>query len=193
MKAIVASARARVALVTCDAMAYTLEAGQFLDIQVDQLARMLALIAARWFLWLQGRQATLAAPGETGRHGRAGQLQVAGDLICCEPVLPSQRLDQADLVFGRAIGNGLEAGRAVGQSARPFRSVAGQPLAGGALADAKAADRPQTGGGSFPLDPRKSCVHSGAGCSFLRFIRGRVATTTFTPSDGINYVLRSQT
>src|SRR4028118_1396858 len=138
MKAVVARPTPGVAPVPCDAMAHALKARQLLDVQVDQLARVLALIAHGRLLRLQGCQATQAAPGEPGCYIGAGELQLAGDLVCGEPVLPPEHLDHADPVLGRAVGNSPRAGRAVLEAAGPFRPVAGQPLAGGALADAKA-------------------------------------------------------
>ena len=71
MKAVVACTSAGVAPITCDAMANPLEAGELLDVQVDQLARVLTLIAPRRLLWLQGRQATQPSPGAPGGRPKA--------------------------------------------------------------------------------------------------------------------------
>jgi hypothetical protein len=55
MKAIISATSAGVAPVTRDAMAHPLEAGQLLDVQVDQFARVLMLIAPGRLLRLQSR------------------------------------------------------------------------------------------------------------------------------------------
>jgi hypothetical protein len=101
-------------------MAHPLEARQLLDVQVDQLARVLALIAPGRLLRLQGRQATQAAPGEPGCYSGAGQLQLAGDLLGGEPVLPPEHLITPIQYSPVRLATVPRAGRAVVQSAWPF-------------------------------------------------------------------------
>jgi hypothetical protein len=69
-------------------MADSLKAGQLLDVEVDQLARALALIAPVRLLHVQSRQPTQSAPGEPSRHGGAGKVQLAADLLGCELACP---------------------------------------------------------------------------------------------------------
>jgi hypothetical protein len=128
------------------------------------------------------------------------QPQLAGDLVGRQPILSPEHLSHADPVLGCAVCNAPRAGRAVVQPAWPFRPVAGQPLAGGALADAKA-----TGHLANRLAVLKDAAdhfrstQPGRAGILVRVVHSsgpsgvRVATTTFGPSDGMNNLLRSHT
>ena len=64
MKAVVFSSCAGIAPVVCDAIAHTHKTSQFLDTQVDQLARVLTLIAPGRLLQLQGQQGAQSVSSE---------------------------------------------------------------------------------------------------------------------------------
>ena len=62
-------------------MAGSLEAAELLDIDVDQLAGMLALVAADRFGRLQGSDAIEAETPEDAADGRRRDAQFGGDLL----------------------------------------------------------------------------------------------------------------
>jgi hypothetical protein len=108
---------------------------EFLDVDVDQLARSLTLIALRG---LQAETAEFAHPDprENPRDCRERHLEHLGDLGAGQPHTP-QRRDRFDTPLVRAIGNQGRRGRAVQQAGVPLGAVAGNPLARSAVGDSR--------------------------------------------------------
>ena len=78
------SPAARIALAAAiagDAMADGIETTEFLDVDMDDLAGLLALIAWPWLLRLERREQTEAAPPENARDTGFGDDELAGDML----------------------------------------------------------------------------------------------------------------
>src|SRR5690606_22004364 len=78
-----------------DAVTDLVETAELLEVDVDQLARMLALIAADRFGRLERRNAIEAKAPENPADGRRRHPELGGDLLA-GPALPAQRLDPFD-------------------------------------------------------------------------------------------------
>lgn len=105
-----------------------LEAAEFLDVDVDQLARAPALIAVRWLGRLEA--AALAEPDPLQPKGNRGERQAErlGYLGRCHPQPPQG----ADRLHGRgrcAVRNAPWRRRSIEQSGLPLRAPAAKPLA----------------------------------------------------------------
>ena len=92
---------ARLALlpVAGDAMADALEAAELLDVDVDQLARLLPLVAADRLGRLERRDAIEAEALEDAADGRRRDAQFGGDLLA-GPALTAQGLDLSTIAAG---------------------------------------------------------------------------------------------
>jgi hypothetical protein len=76
-----------------DAMSHRADASEFLDIEVDQFAGMLALVAPYRPGWLQGRDPVEAEPSQDAADGRRRHGDLGGDLLG-RVALSSQSLDR---------------------------------------------------------------------------------------------------
>ena len=76
-------------------MADALEAAELLDVDVDQLAGMLALVAAHRLGRLQGGEAVEAEALEDAADGRRRDAEFGGDLLAGE-ALTAQGFDPLD-------------------------------------------------------------------------------------------------
>lgn len=146
MEEVVAGAFACSPPVASDAVADPLEAGELLDVEMQELARPLALIAAHRRGLVQALEASEPAPLQPGGDSGACQLQLRRDLFGGEPIIPPQALHHVDPGIERAVGDRLRPRGAVLKPRRPGLTEAGQPLARRPLAHAKAgrhvSDRP---------------------------------------------------
>ena len=101
-----------------DAMAGLVEAGELLDVQVDQVTRSSPLVAAHRLLGRERGQAVQAEAHELGGDRRAGKVEAAGDLLAGHPAL-AQAHDQGLPTRGRSAA----AGCAVATSDRAARAA----------------------------------------------------------------------
>jgi len=117
------------------------DASELLDVDVDQLARTLALIANSG---PQAQPTELAHPdpGQDPRDGRHSHVQALGDLSASHPQTP-QRRDHVDTLIRRARGTPLRCRGAIQQPMLTFQAKASDPLAGRALADPGGLRRPR--------------------------------------------------
>ena len=92
------AARAPVALpsaLSSDAMADAVDPAEFLDVDMDELARMLALVAAHRLGGLESGQAIEAEALENAADGGGGHTNLEGDLLAGQP-LAAQGFDLLD-------------------------------------------------------------------------------------------------
>jgi hypothetical protein len=110
-----------------------LDAAEFLDVDVDQLARAFALIALRR---LQPEPAELAHPDPRQDARDRGQrpIEHLGNLGPGE-AQPAQRRDRLDRVLVGAVGHAMWRRGAIEQPELAFGPVARDPLRARALAD----------------------------------------------------------
>jgi len=94
-----AAAVALASPVTGDAVADPVELTELLDVDVDQLAGPLALVAARWFGRLEGAQPVEAQALEDPADGGGGDTGFGGDRLAGQ-ALAAQRLDAIDRGLG---------------------------------------------------------------------------------------------
>ena len=101
--ALAAPARAGLAgAVAGDAMADLVEAAELLDVEMDEFARMLALVAAHGFGGLESLEAAQAGGGEDAADGGGRDPDGLGDVGSREPVAPQRdHLMDDDLGVGR--------------------------------------------------------------------------------------------
>ena len=131
-------ARARgviVLAITGDAMARAHDACEFLDVEVDEIARVLALVAAHRRRRLQGGEAGAMAEQEAG-DGGFGELGGAGDLEARE-FAAVQREDASHPERVGGSGGTFWARTAIGEPAVALGAEAGEPLVSGAHRNAK--------------------------------------------------------
>lgn len=138
MQEVVAHAFTRPAPVAGDAVADTREAGELLDVEMDQFARPLALIASDRLLGHQRGKASEPHSRQPSGHRGAGKAQPDGDLLAAQPILPTQASCHCPPEPASLIVSGVRAGRAVLKARRPLGPPAGEPLAGRPFADPEA-------------------------------------------------------
>lgn len=120
---------ARLALVAAgDAMADALEAAELLDVDVDQLAGMLALVTADRLGRLQGGDAIEAEPPEDAADRRRRDAGFGGDLLA-GPALAAQGFDLRDDGRRRRPVQAARPRGTISKARNAFRPEAGQPLA----------------------------------------------------------------
>src|ERR1700733_7898671 len=86
-----APAPVRTAAVACDAMAYAVELAELFDVDVDELAGMLALVAAHGLGRLQHLELVQAQPLEDAAHRRRRDADLGGDRLAGQPLAPQRR------------------------------------------------------------------------------------------------------
>src|SRR5437588_6048787 len=111
----------------------TLDAAELLDINVDELAGSLALVAL-CRLECEPAEPAQPDPGQDAGDGRERHLEEFGQVRAGE-AQPPERGDRLDAVLGRAIGEVDRRRRAVEQPELAILAVAGDPLTRAADAD----------------------------------------------------------
>jgi hypothetical protein len=111
-----------------DAMAGLVEAGELLDVEMDQIAGSGALVTAHRLLGRKRGQAVQAEAHELGGDGRAGQVKAACDFLAGHPAL-AQAHDQGLPALGDPRRHMARPRRAIEQPERPFGAVSGEPFA----------------------------------------------------------------
>ena len=135
-----ARARGVIALaVAGDAMAGAHDASELLDVEMDEITRMLALVAAHGRGRLQGGKASAMAAQEAG-DGGFGEPGGASDLEAWEPAAAQgQHAGDAERMDG--FWGTLGARTTVQEAAAAFGAEAGKPLVSGALGNAQSSSR----------------------------------------------------
>ncbi len=110
-----------------------LDPAELLDVDVDQLARTLLLIAADLLDRLQATELAEADPLQHRRDRRGRHLEELGDLRTGQADSP-QRLDRLNAIWGRAVVDVLGRRGAVKQAGLAFGELAADPLAAAPLA-----------------------------------------------------------
>ena len=119
-----------------DAMAEALDAGELLNIEVDEFARSGPLVAAQRWRRLQGAQALETVAAQQTRDGGLGELGLAGDLEAWQfATAQSQDAGDAEAVGGS--GGTFGARTAVLESGEAPGAEASKPLVRAALGDAE--------------------------------------------------------
>ena len=119
-----------------DAVAGFVKAGELLDIEVDQIARSGALVAARRLLGRERGEAVQAEAHELGGDRRAGQMEAACDLLGGHPTL-AQADDQGLPARGGPRRQVARPRRAIEQPGCTLAAVSGEPFADRAHAHAR--------------------------------------------------------
>jgi hypothetical protein len=134
------------------------EASELLDVEVQELARPLTLIAAHRQRLLQLLQAAEPAPLQPGGDGGARQMQLRRDLLRVSRY--SRRRLSIMSIHGSAVRLATDTGREerFSSPAAPFRLEAGQPLARRPLAHPEA--RCHIGDGTPLLNDAPHHLHS---------------------------------
>ena len=186
------------AALACDAMAGPLEAAELLDVDVDQFAGLLALVAAHRLGRLEGREAVQAGALEDAADGRRRDPGGLGDLLARE-ALAAQGHHLLDNGRARRPTQTLRPRRAVLQSVEPsatkrathLRAVRGQTPA--ARAAASGVCPPST------LARTKRSRPSGVRRAFLwMFIRSseetlKLRNSSFLAPDRMDNLLKAHT
>jgi len=133
MDILVASAPGLIAAVPGDAVAGLYDASQFLDVHVEELARVLALIAYDGLGWLQGREPGEAVTGQQSGYGGLGEAALTGDLEARHAQL-SEFQDDSDLGIGGLTGTEGRPGAAIPKTLNTLAAIEPNPLGSRALA-----------------------------------------------------------
>ena len=123
-----------------DAVPRLVEAGEPLDVEMDQVTRPPPLVAPDRCLCLERRELAEAEAGQLGRHRRAGEPEPRSDLGRGQPALP-QPEDHPAPARTHPPGAAQRPRGAVDQAGSTFGPLAGAPFAHRAHADAKAHSR----------------------------------------------------
>ena len=78
---------------TGDAMSHGADATKLLDVEMNEFARLLPLIAADWFGRLQGTELIEPSPSQNAADGGGRDAEFAGDLLS-SVALSAQSLDR---------------------------------------------------------------------------------------------------
>ena len=108
----------------------------FLKLKVEQIARVLALVAEDGRRRAKREQASGVTVQEA-RHGSLGELGRASDLEARQPAA-AQSQDAGDAQRVGGFGGTFWARRAIGKAGSAFGAEASQPLVGAALGEAEA-------------------------------------------------------
>ena len=122
--------------VTGDAVARAHDASEFLDVEMEEVARMLALVADDGRRRRE-REQTCGVTVQEARHGSLGELGRASDLEARQPAA-AQSQDACDAQRVGGFGGTFWARRAIGKAGGALGAEASQPLVGAALGEAEA-------------------------------------------------------
>jgi hypothetical protein len=147
-----------VAAIARDAVADAAEAGELLDVEVDELAGACAAVTPRRLARLECGQATEPQPLEMAGDGAPRQVKPHGDLLAGHAVLATQARDHGEPGRWQLVGDQAWRRAAVLQAGMAFASEAGEPLAHGARADLERRSRPL----SRSIPPRAHGAHHGS-------------------------------
>ena len=131
-----ASAVDLVATIMSDAVARAHDLAEFLNIEVEELAWELALVAENWWSGIEGAEPSQAVATQETRDGRFGAGALACDLKAWQ-TQTAQSEDHSDLRWRRLLGAAPRTRRAITQSLGSFGSETGQPLSCGPFAHGK--------------------------------------------------------
>ena len=112
-------------------MARAIEAAELLDVQVDELSRLLTLIAAHRFRRIERLEPAQPGPRQPARHGRARQPQPGGDGRRRQAQLASHPDDHRDDTIRQAAGAAGRRACAVAKRRAPARPEPCNPFAHG--------------------------------------------------------------
>ena len=119
-----------------DAVAGAHDAGEFLDVEMEEVARVFALIADDGRRRAK-REQTGGVTVQEARHGSLGELGRASDLEARQPAA-AQSQDAGDAQRVGGFRGTFWARRAIGKAGCAFGAEASQPLVGAALGEAEA-------------------------------------------------------
>jgi hypothetical protein len=117
-----------------DAMPQASNLAQFFDVQVQQLPRMVALVATSGLCRLQALQASPSGLLEDPGHGGTGQTQTSGNLGCHHSTT-AKTVDCLSIPPRNLPGNPSGSGRPVFQTRSALGLITSQPLVDGPLTD----------------------------------------------------------
>ena len=117
-----------------DAMPHASNLAQFFDVQVQQLSRMVALVATSGLCRLQVLQASPSGLLEDSGHGGAGQTQTSGNLGCHHSAA-AKTADRLPIPPRGLTGTPSGSARPVLQTQKALGSIASQPLVDRPLTD----------------------------------------------------------
>jgi len=118
-----------------DPVADPIELTELFDVDVDELAGLIALVTARWFGRLEGAQPIEAQALEHPADGGGGDTGFGGDRLAGQ-ALPTQRLDAIDRGLGCRLTQTIGTRTAVTQAGQAFGFEAIHPFAHRARANA---------------------------------------------------------
>jgi hypothetical protein len=116
-------------------MAYAVDPAELLDVDVDHLARMLALVAAHRLGRLQGTDPIETEPLEDATDRRWRHSQLGSDLLAGE-ALSAERFDLFNNSLRRRLAQTVWPGASIPQPRQAFAAIPINPLANGPRADA---------------------------------------------------------
>jgi hypothetical protein len=128
---------ARIALADAmagDAMAGTLESAELFDVDVDQLARLLALVSADWLCRLESLEVVEAQAREHTADSGGGDRNQGGDLLA-RKALAAELGNALDDRLWRGPMQGTRPGGAISQAVGTLLDKAFEPFADGFGAD----------------------------------------------------------
>ena len=120
--------------ITSDAMAGTLESAELFDVDVDQLAGMLPLVAADGLCWLESLEVVEAQACEHAADGGGRDRNHGGDLLARE-ALTAELGNALDDRLWRGPVQGVRPGGAISQAVVTLLEEAIDPFAHGFWAD----------------------------------------------------------
>jgi hypothetical protein len=118
-----------------DPMADATDATKLLDVQMDYLAGMFALVAAYWLGGLERNKLVQPQPVKDATDGRWRYARLKSNLFACPPLTPKG----GNSLYNRLRRRPMQAmwsGTAITQTSDALSAIAGQPLANRARADA---------------------------------------------------------
>ena len=131
-----AGASDQITAIAGDAVTGALDPGELFDVEVDELAGVLAFITADRRRRLEQGEAVELMATEEARDGGFGEAGLARNLEAGQTP-PAQRQDDGDLRWRRLPGTALRARGAITQTGRAFAAVTRDPLAHTALRETR--------------------------------------------------------
>src|SRR6516162_8010293 len=157
--------------------------GLHLDVQMDYLAGMLALVAAYWLGGLERNKLVQPQPLKDATDGRWRYARLKSNLFACPPLTPKGGNSLYNRLRRRPM-QAMGSGTAITQTSDALSAIAGQPLANRARADA------------YGVCPLSACrtIHSrprGVNraflCTSIRSLRIAKASATSASSERIEW------